>query len=50
MLSLDIHGDKLTTDELQIGYQDNISTSMCTWLVVETIEYFQRHASTYTHV
>ena len=42
---LDIHGDKLTTDELQFGYQDNISTSMCTWLVVGTIEYFQRHGS-----
>ena len=23
---LDIHGDKLTTDELQFGYQDDIST------------------------
>ena len=47
---LDIHGDKLTTDEFQFGYQDNMSTSMCTWcmctwLVVETIEYFQRHGS-----
>ena len=42
---VDIHADKLTTDELQFGYQDNISTSMCTWLVVETIEYFQRHGS-----
>ena len=42
---LDIHGDKLTTDELQFGYEDNISTSMCTWLVAETIEYFQRHGS-----
>lgn len=45
MVILDIHGDKLTTDELQFGYQVNISTSMCTWLVVETIEYFQRHGS-----
>ena len=42
---LDIHGDSLTVDELQFGYQDKISTSMCTWLVVETIEYFQRHGS-----
>ena len=29
---LDIHGEKLTTDELQFRYQDNISTNMCTWL------------------
>ena len=27
----------------QFGNQDKISTSMCTWMVVETIEYFQRH-------
>ena len=25
---LDIHGDSLTVDELQFGYQDEISTSM----------------------
>ena len=42
---LDIHGDKLTTDELQFGYQENTSTSMCTWLVVETVEYYLRHGS-----
>ena len=34
-----------SVDELQFGHQDEISTSMCTWLVVETIEYFQRHGS-----
>ena len=42
---LDIYGDKLTTDELQFGYQDNTSTSMCTWLVVETVEHYLRQGS-----
>ena len=40
-----LHGHKLTTDELQFGYQKNISTSMCTWLAVEKIEYYQHHGS-----
>ena len=31
--------------ELQFGYQKNISTSMCTWLAVETIEYYQHHGT-----
>ena len=44
---LDIHADKLTTDEF--GYQDNTSTSMCTWLVVETVEYYLRHGSNIYH-
>jgi len=35
----------LKTDELQFGFQENTSTSMCTWLVVETIEFYQRHGS-----
>ena len=40
-----MYDDKLTTDELQFGYQKNVSTSMCTWMVVETIDYFQRNDS-----
>ena len=35
----------LTTDELQFGYKQNTSTSMCTWLAVETIDYFVRNGS-----
>ena len=31
-----LHAHKLTTGELQFGYQKNISTSTCTWLAVET--------------
>ena len=33
------------TDELQFGFQSKTSTNMCTWLVVESIEYFQRNGS-----
>ncbi len=40
-----MHDEKLDTDELQFGFQQKISTSMCTWLAVETIDYFQRHNS-----
>ena len=40
-----LHGHKLTTDELQFGYQKNTSTSMCTCLAVERIEYYQHHGS-----
>ena len=36
---------ELRTDELQFGFQQKTSTNMCTWLVVETIDYFQRNGS-----
>ena len=40
-----LHGDKLSTDELQFGYQQNTLTNMCTWLAIETIDYFLRNGS-----
>ena len=40
-----LHGDKLGTDELQFGYQQKTSTNMCTWLAIETIDYFLRNGS-----
>ena len=40
-----LHNDHLETDELQFGFQEKMSTSMCTWMAVETIGYFQRHGS-----
>ena len=40
-----LHGDKLGTDELQLGYQQKTSTNMCTWLAIETIDYFLRNGS-----
>ena len=33
---------KLTFDDLQFSYLVNGSTNMCTWMVVETINYFSR--------
>ena len=40
-----LHKDGLNIDELQFGFQQDTSTNMCTWLAVETIEYFLRNAS-----
>lgn len=37
--------DKLVFDDLQFSYQSNCSTNMCTWMVVETIDYFCRNGS-----
>ena len=37
--------EELRTDELQFGFQQKTSANMCTWLVVETIDYFQRNGS-----
>ena len=36
---------ELSTGELQFGFQQNTSANMCTRLVVETIDYFQRNGS-----
>ena len=35
----------LQLDDLQFSYQPNVSTSMCTWMAVETISYFSRNGS-----
>ena len=40
-----LYGDKLGLDELQFSYQPNISTNMCTWMAIETIDYFTRNGS-----
>ena len=32
-------------DDLQFGYQPEVSTTMCTWLATETISYFIRNGS-----
>ena len=37
--------ENLYFDELQFGYQAEVSTAMCTWLASETISYFQRNGS-----
>ena len=35
----------LGLDDLQYSYQRDVSTSMCTWMAVETISYFLRNGS-----
>ena len=42
---LTLFGQKLGLDELQFAYQQESSTSMCTWAVMETIGYFLRNGS-----
>ena len=37
--------EQLQVDDLQFAYQSNVSTSMCTWLALETISYFNRNGS-----
>ena len=38
-----LYGDCLHLHDLQYAYQPKCSTNMCTWLVVETIDYFVRN-------
>ena len=40
-----LYGDGLTTDDLQFGFQEHVSTNMCTWMVLETINYFTNNGS-----
>jgi len=41
-LVLILEGDKLTTDELQFGFQANSSTTMCSWAVTAVVDYYNR--------
>ena len=40
-----VFGEHLQLDELQFGYQAEVSTTMCTWLAVESISHFLRNGS-----
>ena len=40
-----LYGDKLRLDDLQFGYEEGCSTNMCTWMAVETVDYFMRNDS-----
>ena len=42
---LSLYGSSLGLDELQYAYQAGCSTTMCSWMVVETISYFMRNGS-----
>ena len=40
-----LYGERLNLDDLQFSYQPNVSTNMCTWMAVETIQHFLRNGS-----
>ena len=40
-----LFGENLGFDDLQFSYQQNCSTTMCTWLMVESTNYFLRNGS-----
>ena len=40
-----LFGTTLGLDELQFAYQPGSSTTMCTWMVIETVGYFLRNGS-----
>ena len=35
-----LSGDKLDLNDLQFAYQSGASTTMCSWMVIETINYY----------
>ena len=35
-----LFGEYLSLDDLQVSYQSGCSTTMCTWLAIETIDHF----------
>ena len=45
LVILSVFSEYLELDDLQFGYQTEISTTMCTWLAVETISHYQRNGS-----
>ena len=44
-ITINLFGEALGFHKLQFAYQGGISATMCTWAVVETVEYFLRHDS-----
>jgi hypothetical protein len=45
LVILFVFEEYLQLDELQFGYQREVSTTMCTWLAVETISHFLQNGS-----
>ena len=45
LVIIQLFKENLYFDELQFGYQAEVSTTMCTWLASETISYFLRNGS-----
>jgi hypothetical protein len=45
LVIIKVFNEHLFFDDLQFGYQSDVSTSMCTWLAVESISYFRRNGN-----
>ena len=45
LVMLSTFSEYLQLDDLQFSYQSEVSTSMCTWLAVESIAHFLRNGS-----
>ena len=43
IIIIDLYGDVFRTNELQFRLQSESSTSMCTWLAIETIGYYNQN-------
>jgi hypothetical protein len=44
-LIINIFGHHLKLDDFQFGFQENSSTSLCSWMVYETIDHYIRNGS-----
>ena len=42
---LDLHETELTSDPNQFGFQEKSSTTMCSWTVIEIVNYFKNQGS-----
>ena len=40
-----LYGKRLNLDEMQFSCQPNCSTNVCTWMALETIDYFVKNES-----
>ena len=45
LVIISLFSEYLNLDDLQFAYQSGVSTSMCTWVAVETISYFLRNGN-----
>ena len=44
-ITINLFGSALSFHKLHFAYQPNVSSNMCTWAVVETVDYFLRNDS-----
>jgi hypothetical protein len=44
-ITISLYGDKMGFHDLQFGYQAGVSAPMCSWAVIETVNFFLRNES-----